>query len=146
MNYRGDKFVPKFDLWDYRYLQIKINWDWCIYISVVIKFWWLGTANWLTNRFCSHFKFDGNFALLWFHCWSSDRNKYLHIPRQHSCRVMYKLCRDRFIRIELSETKYLSNLKYDGQTTVIRAPAGGRLNKKDGLTRYGDSHVKDKTS
>ena len=24
--------------------------------------------------------------------------------------------------------------------------AGGRLNKKDGLTRYGDSHVKDKTS
>ena len=26
------------------------------------------------------------------------------------------------------------------------APPGGRLNKKDGLTRYGDSHVKDKTS
>ena len=23
---------------------------------------------------------------------------------------------------------------------------GGRLNKKDGLTRYGDSHVKHKTS
>ena len=23
---------------------------------------------------------------------------------------------------------------------------GDRLNKKDGLTRYGDSHVKDKTS
>ena len=28
---------------------------------------------------------------------------------------------------------------------VKRVP-GGRLNKKDGLTRYGDSHVKDKTS
>ena len=27
----------------------------------------------------------------------------------------------------------------------LRDP-GGRLNKKDGLTRYGDSHVKDKTS
>ena len=26
------------------------------------------------------------------------------------------------------------------------AQTGGRLNKKDGLTRYGDSHVKDKTS
>ena len=26
------------------------------------------------------------------------------------------------------------------------AKPGGRLNKKDGLTRYGDSHVKDKTS
>ena len=29
---------------------------------------------------------------------------------------------------------------------VIRADSEGRLNKKDGLTRYGDSHVKDKTS
>ena len=28
----------------------------------------------------------------------------------------------------------------------IYPDAGGRLNKKDGLTRYGDSHVKDKTS
>ena len=27
-----------------------------------------------------------------------------------------------------------------------RLGSGGRLNKKDGLTRYGDSHVKDKTS
>ena len=26
------------------------------------------------------------------------------------------------------------------------SPPGGRLNKKDGLTRYGNSHVKDKTS
>ena len=29
---------------------------------------------------------------------------------------------------------------------VCNIEAGGRLNKKDGLTRYGDSHVKDKTS
>ena len=28
----------------------------------------------------------------------------------------------------------------------FRKTPGGRLNKKDGLTRYGDSHVKDKTS
>ena len=28
----------------------------------------------------------------------------------------------------------------------VQKEAGGRLNKKDGLTRYGDSHVKDKTS
>ena len=27
-----------------------------------------------------------------------------------------------------------------------RQDPGGRLNKKDGLSRYGDSHVKDKTS
>ena len=29
---------------------------------------------------------------------------------------------------------------------VYKNNPGGRLNKKDGLTRYGDSHVKDKTS
>ena len=29
--------------------------------------------------------------------------------------------------------------------TMSKHP-GGRLNKKDGLTRYGNSHVKDKTS
>ena len=29
---------------------------------------------------------------------------------------------------------------------VLSETSGGRLNKKDGLTRYGDSHVKDKTS
>ena len=29
---------------------------------------------------------------------------------------------------------------------VSTQASGGRLNKKDGLTRYGDSHVKDKTS
>ena len=29
---------------------------------------------------------------------------------------------------------------------VRKKGPGGRLNKKDGLTRYGDSHVKDKTS
>ena len=35
----------------------------------------------------------------------------------------------------------------DGITLPYLFPdAGGRLNKKDGLTRYGDSHVKDKTS
>ena len=29
---------------------------------------------------------------------------------------------------------------------VNKGAPGDRLNKKDGLTRYGDSHVKDKTS
>ena len=31
-------------------------------------------------------------------------------------------------------------------STTRLTDSGGRLNKKDGLTRYGDSHVKDKTS
>ena len=29
---------------------------------------------------------------------------------------------------------------------ILVTQTGGRLNKKDGLTRYGNSHVKDKTS
>ena len=29
---------------------------------------------------------------------------------------------------------------------AVMSITGGRLNKKDGLTRYGNSHVKDKTS
>ena len=33
-----------------------------------------------------------------------------------------------------------------GGSEISGRPPGGRLNKKDGLTRYGDSHVKDKTS
>ena len=37
-------------------------------------------------------------------------------------------------------TTFLANNK-----EYTKAP-GGRLNKKDGLTRYGNSHVKDKTS
>ena len=32
------------------------------------------------------------------------------------------------------------------QQSCFETPSGGRLNKKDGLTRYGNSHVKDKTS
>ena len=35
--------------------------------------------------------------------------------------------------------------RQDSNGGYTRNP-GGRLNKKDGLTRYGDSHVKDKTS
>ena len=31
-------------------------------------------------------------------------------------------------------------------TVLLAVIPWGRLNKKDGLTRYGDSHVKDKTS
>ena len=42
------------------------------------------------------------------------------------------------------ETHQFQLQKYNIRFT-IESP-GGRLNKKDGLTRYGNSHVKDKTS
>ena len=39
----------------------------------------------------------------------------------------------------------LTNVSTNNLKITTQHP-GGRLNKKDGLTRYGDSHVKDKTS
>ena len=39
---------------------------------------------------------------------------------------------------------WISNYMYIQVKKV--GSTGGRLNKKDGLTRYGNSHVKDKTS
>ena len=40
----------------------------------------------------------------------------------------------------------LSPHPHPASTKLKVGYTGGRLNKKDGLTRYGDSHVKDKTS
>ena len=44
-----------------------------------------------------------------------------------------------YLRLVLSSTSVLLVVQHE-------TLSGGRLNKKDGLTRYGDSHVKDKTS
>ena len=40
----------------------------------------------------------------------------------------------------------VAHLKYADSMQKYEKDTGGRLNKKDGLTRYGNSHVKDKTS
>ena len=45
----------------------------------------------------------------------------------------------------LIEKKFLVTGHYLCTKYILGCP-GGRLNKKDSLTRYGDSHVKDKTS
>ena len=44
--------------------------------------------------------------------------------------------------------EYIDGLVQDCNNSIAKALQlpGGRLNKKDGLTRYGDSYVKDKTS
>ena len=57
-----------------------------------------------------------------------------------------------FYNCELSGHKCMTYLKYIRQHNIrheqlcSRRVPGGRLNKKDGLTWYGNSHVKDKTS
>ena len=48
---------------------------------------------------------------------------------------------DKLIWWDISPFTYLLR-----KTVLPGSRPGGRLNKKDGLTRYGNSHVKDKTS
>ena len=50
-----------------------------------------------------------------------------------------------FSEMTFKDFSRTSNIKLHFSGT-IKLLSGGRLNKKDGLTRYGDSHVKDKTS
>ena len=50
---------------------------------------------------------------------------------------------DRIFKLILHVGMYIIELS---SVSVFEKATGGRLNKKDGLTRYGDSHVKDKTS
>ena len=45
----------------------------------------------------------------------------------------------------IQEFRTWQKTHFESSPSVVKHP-GGRLNKKDGLTRYGNSHVKDKTS
>ena len=59
---------------------------------------------------------------------------YINAWENYQCRLWTHLC-----------PFLLAEINWDNNTDEKMQP-GGRLNKKDGLTRYGDSHVKDKTS
>ena len=48
--------------------------------------------------------------------------------------------------MHLLKTLIIAGKHNELQLGQFQNHAGGRLNKKDGLTRYGNSHVKDKTS
>ena len=77
----------------------------------------------------------------------NDMNKISHYhatAKHNKVRIMWiltaKYCTiNMFCMIKILTVVHLRFLGFD------KFP-GGRLNKKDGLTRYGDSHVKDKTS
>ena len=57
-------------------------------------------------------------------------------PRQHFIEMLFEIQEFAFMKMHLK----MMSAKWRPFCS------GGRLNKKDGLTRYGDSHVKDKTS
>ena len=48
--------------------------------------------------------------------------------------------------VKFSERNRQIVLVFNTSQSFLSWRPGGRLNKKDGLSRYGDSHVKDKTS
>ena len=51
-----------------------------------------------------------------------------------------------YLAYDYLSLKGLKLIYFDKSDPRKKMEPGGRLNKKDGLTRYGDSHVKDKTS
>ena len=58
------------------------------------------------------------------------------------CPMLYQIIVQQFNTASDFSTPFIK----DGYLLFTAQKTGGRLNKKDGLTRYGDSHVKDKTS
>ena len=93
---------------------------------------------------------------------SGDRGKFIKglpdvlytLDIDHTYRYDRYICKENYNRKLISIKKKISyNFAYYFSSEIVLLwnnylilSTGGRLNKKDGLTRYGDSHVKDKTS
>ena len=65
-------------------------------------------------------------------------------PDVQLTKIKYDIVSDHTNNVRPLNSVRLTDPRHHLRTCVPEA--GGRLNKKDGLTRYGDSHVKDKTS
>ena len=63
-----------------------------------------------------------------------------------SCHRHASATPDKHERDSLQASSGLTIEKQKEEKKWRKGLTGGRLNKKDGLTRYGNSHVKDKTS
>ena len=82
------------------------------------------------------------------------REKYVNViafdVRNPCCRqVIGNIGSDFVCRIQqtwLRSLREVTIMCSDQLVYAVPLKPGGRLNKKDGLTRYGDSHAKDKTS
>ena len=71
-----------------------------------------------------------------------------HIKKE-STRVLIKYLQVQYVYLSIyclapGELTYYKDTVILQQMPLPVTTPGGRLNKKDGLTRYGDSHVKDK--
>ena len=64
---------------------------------------------------------------------------YWFICRPYQNRIQHRISDIHKLALQLHECQIVD-------LRLRNKISGGRLNKKDGLTRYGDSHVKDKTS
>ena len=67
-------------------------------------------------------------------------------PVMRSFGVSFVVSLNKLLCIRVFVTVKWDSFSFDGTWLLSSKGSGGRLNKKDGLTRYGNSHVKDKTS
>ena len=73
-------------------------------------------------------KCNGNFDLLEFHCLPSDCNKFMHMSRQHCCRVLCaKFCCDHYVRIELRLKRNFSRILIAMEKTLVECAQGKHL-------------------
>ena len=72
--------------------------------------------------------------------------KQNNISRSGNWKYVYKKLQNTIWNASADYVKPAKDWKRNVLNWYSDRHPGGRLNKKDGLTRYGDSHVKDKTS
>ena len=114
---------------------------WCTLQWCASRGWFIAHGNW-TSRMALHcirtHLFTSNHLFHWWGVWFLVKPQ---LKLGHGWEIMSTICTGRTYDTKIMHTFLCVSVCCD---YII--PPGGRLNKKDGLTRYGDSHVKDKTS
>ena len=84
----------------------------------------------------------------WHLGWNSTSDRMISIAKGQCKNVSRRFPHHNkwFVSILTNEPWFRSGELSTEHIKIYVQESGGRLNKKDGLTRYGDSHVKDKTS
>ena len=68
-------------------------------------------------------------------CWISIYHSFQYMPAEVASMLIVE-------KIDLNYSSFGVVTEWESILSKDRLASGGRLNKKDGLTRYGDSHVR----
>ena len=106
---------------------------------------------WCTQLACVIWFKKPEITILYKSCKSIvNRSEIGHPPVHVGNLVKWEILRNTLISVfsQWEETLHFTYVMFSltGYERSHLTDSGGRLNKKDGLTGYGDSHVKDKTS